>query len=158
MRGPTWHETVATRGWSYRKRQPSAGVFCTLVGHATLTVMNRKPLFFALILAALLLALHLHALDGFLYWYYRWLDIPMHILGGAALGAFLLAFFNVRHALAYFFLMFVLVIGWEVFEFIGRISTGQADYWSDTLFDVGNGILGSLLPYLVARFSLWRSN
>ena len=120
--------------------------------------MNRRPLFAALLLTALLLALHLYALETYLYWYERWFDIPMHILGGVAVGAFLLAFIGSHRTLLYILGMVVVVVGWEVFEYIGSISTGQPDYWFDTTYDIFNGLFGSVLTLLIARVSPWRSN
>jgi hypothetical protein len=120
--------------------------------------MNRRPLYVALILSALLLALHLYALDTYFYWYYRWFDIPMHILGGVAVGAFVLAFLSSKRMVLYFPAMIAVVVGWEVFEYIGRISTGQPDYWFDTGFDIVNGLVGAAITLTVAKLSPWRSN
>jgi hypothetical protein len=120
--------------------------------------MNQKPLYFALILTTLLLALHLYALHTFFYWYHRWFDIPMHVLGGMAIGAFLLAFFNVRRTALYFSCMLVVVIGWELFEYFGHISTGQPGYWTDTVKDMADGMIGAAITYFLTRRPLWRSN
>jgi hypothetical protein len=118
--------------------------------------MNSKPLYFALLLAALLLSLHLYALHTDFYWYHRWFDIPMHILGGVALGAFLLAFFNVRRTVLYFSCMLAVVIGWEVFENLAHISTGQPDYWIDTFADMANGLIGASITFVLTKRPLWR--
>jgi hypothetical protein len=118
--------------------------------------MNRKPLYFALVLTALLLALHLYALNTYFYWYHRWFDIPMHILGGIALGAFILAFFHVRRSTLYFACMVAVVVGWEVFEYIANISPGQPQYWLDTIKDMADGLIGAAITYLVTRNPLWR--
>jgi hypothetical protein len=118
--------------------------------------MNSKPLYFALALAALLLCLHLYALKTDFYWYHRWFDIPMHVLGGVAVGAFLLAFFNVRRTVLYYFCMLAIVVGWEIFEYVAQISTGQPDYWIDTFTDMLNGLIGASVTYVAARNPLWR--
>lgn len=118
--------------------------------------MNRKPLFFAFLLTGLLLTLHLYALATFQYWHHRWIDIPMHILGGVGIGAFLLAFFNVRRVALYFACMFVIVLGWEVFEYLGKVSTGQPDYWFDSTTDMVNGLIGATITFLFAKKSVWR--
>jgi hypothetical protein len=118
--------------------------------------MNRKPLFLALISTALLLILHLYALQTYFYWYHRWFDIPMHLLGGAAVGAFVLAFFNVRRMKLYFFCMLAVVVGWEVFENLAQISTGQPNYWTDTIGDMANGLIGAVFSYVVAKRGPWR--
>lgn len=120
--------------------------------------MNTKPLYFALVLSALLLATHLYALSHYLYWHYRWFDIPMHILGGIAIGSFLLAFFSFRRFILYFSLMLAIVVLWEVFENVTHISTGQPDYWLDTFKDMIDGLLGSAFTYFIVKDSSWRSN
>ncbi len=116
--------------------------------------MNRT-LLIALLLASVLLAAHLQALQEFAYWYYPWLDIPMHVLGGAAIGTFLLAFFSHSRTWLYFGCMFLVVLGWEVFEYFARVSTGQPDYWIDTVLDIANGLAGAALALIVSRRSLW---
>jgi hypothetical protein len=118
--------------------------------------MNSKPLYFALLLATLLLALHLSALHTDFYWYHRWFDIPMHILGGVALGAFLLAFFNVRRMVLYYSCMLAIVIGWELFEYFTQISTGQPNYWIDTVADMVNGLIGASITLVLTKKPLWR--
>ncbi len=118
--------------------------------------MHRKLLYIALVLAVLLLTLHLYALENYLYWYYRWLDIPMHILGGVAIGALLINYLGARRALLYFTLMFGVVVIWEVFENVESISTGQPDYWFDTAYDMINGLIGAVLTFFAARKGIWR--
>lgn len=120
--------------------------------------MNRTSLFAALLLTALLLALHLYALDTYLYWYQRWFDIPMHILGGVAVGAFVLAFFSSSRTVLYLLCMVGVVVGWEVFEYFGSISTGQPDYWYDTTYDIFNGLFGSLISLFAVKKLEWHSN
>lgn len=93
---------------------------------------------------------HLAALHFFWYWYLWWFDIPMHILGGMALGALGIAVFGKRAAL-FMLWMIVVVLGWEAFEFAARISTGQFDYWIDTISDIANGLIGGSIMYLLAK-------
>jgi hypothetical protein len=52
--------------------------------------------------------------------------------------------------------MFAVVLGWEVFEYFGHISTGQPGYWIDTTKDMINGLLGSAVTLLIARKTSWR--
>lgn len=117
---------------------------------------NRTWLLIALGLSIALLSVHLHALDQFLYWHHRWLDIPMHMLGGAAAGAFLMAFGTGRRTFTYFLCMMAIFVGWEVFEYAARISTGQPDYWLDTSKDIVDGLIGSAATFLIARKTTWR--
>lgn len=118
--------------------------------------MNRTWLYAALVMTAALLAAHLWALSTFFYWYHRWFDIPMHIFGGAAIGAFLLALSITRRTPVYFLCMVGVVVGWEIFEYANHISTGQPDYWIDTVKDMVDGVLGSGITWAIARNTSWR--
>lgn len=120
--------------------------------------MPRKPLVFALVLTALLLAVHLYFLHTYFYWHHRWADIPMHILGGMAIGAFILAFFNVRHVYWYFLCMLTAAVIWEIFEYVNHISTAQPDYWFDTIKDIIDGLIGAGITLIITKTWLWRSN
>jgi hypothetical protein len=118
----------------------------------------QKPTFLLFALSITTLAvLHGTALLFSLYWVYLWLDIPMHILGGAtvALGyqsRFLLRRFE--HKLSFGFLptlCAVLAVGvlWEVYEFsVGPILDGYA---LDTTIDLCMDVLGALIGYGTAR-------
>jgi hypothetical protein len=117
--------------------------------------MNRKPLYTALVLTALLLALHLYALATYFYWYHRWFDIPMHILAGMAIGWLLLAFFDARKATLYFFGMLAVGVGWEIFENVNHISTGQPGYWFDTIKDIVDDLIGAGITFYIAKKTSW---
>ena len=80
----------------------------------------------------------------------------MHILGGAALGAFIMAFGTARRTSTYFLCMVAVVLGWEIFEYFGHISTGQADYWIDSTKDIIDGLLGAAITLFVSRKNSWR--
>lgn len=122
---------------------------------------NRTWLTVALALSAILLSIHLYALRGFWYWHHRWLDIPMHMLGGAAVGSFLMAFGTARRTRTYFFWIFAIAIGWEIFEYIFGISTQLGTvtmraYWMDTIKDILDDFIGSCVPFVLARKTSWR--
>lgn len=122
---------------------------------------NHTWLTFALVLSAVLLVIHLYALKYYLYWHHRWLDIPMHMLGGAALGSFLMAFGTTRRTSTYFLCMLAIFVGWEVFEYIFGISTQLGGletraYRIDTVKDILDGLIGSCLPFVLARKTSWR--
>ncbi|MEO6536755.1 MAG: hypothetical protein ABIT47_03590 [Candidatus Paceibacterota bacterium] len=117
--------------------------------------MNQKPLYFALVLTALLLTMHLYALSTYFYWHHRWFDIPMHILGGVAIGSFLLAFFNTQRTFFYFACMLIVTVVWEIFEYYAGISRGQPDYWFDTIKDIVDGMIGASITFLIAKKSAW---
>jgi len=117
--------------------------------------MNRTWLAIALALSALLLAVHLYALANFWYWHYRWFDIPMHILGGIAIGSLLLSFGTNRRTSIYFLCMLAIVVCWEIFEYVFGISTHQPHYWVDTFKDMADGLLGSCAALYFARKTAW---
>lgn len=113
-------------------------------------------LFGALVFTALLAAVHVLALEHFLYWHYLWFDIPMHALGGVVIGALVAPLVFGRRTVWFFALCALLFIAWEVFEYVGGISKGP-DLIPDTILDFIMDTLGALLPYVLARKILWHS-
>lgn len=114
------------------------------------------------VLFAALLGFDLIAIKYYLYWHYRWIDIPVHFLGGFFLGAlfFYIVFSNPRTkkmlGLArtnknIFWvsvgLVFLAAVGWEAVEWIvGRTSWSPA-YVPDTTLDLIAGTGGGYLFY-----------
>ncbi len=119
--------------------------------------MNMRWLIATLLLAALLAALHLYALEHFIYWHYRWFDTPMHILGGAMVGASFVAVFPSKNVRLFVVGVLFVAIGWEVFEYVFRISTGQSHYYFDTFHDIANDCIGAFITYLIAKKTIWHS-
>jgi len=115
--------------------------------------MNMNWLLAALGLCVILLGIHLEALVHYWYWVYPNFDIPMHILGGIALGAFLIAL-GVRRWWVYAAYMVAIVVGWEIFEYMFGLSTHQPHYWRDTVDDMFNGLVGSAITYSIKKY-LW---
>jgi len=111
----------------------------------------------ALALSLLLLGIHLYALDHYLYWYYRWLDTPVHILGGAMMGAAVVGVLRRFRPYSYVLAIAVGALGWELFEYYFGISTGQPNYVWDTAHDILNDTLGATALYILARYTVWRS-
>lgn len=120
---------------------------------------------FTLAAASVLAAVHVLSLEFFLYWRYLWLDIPMHILGGAVVA---LAFFvpydfgaplPKRWLSPLPVLLFVLLVAlfWEAYEILIGIPFGP-DHTVDTISDLGAGLLGGALGFLVARRLYFLSN
>ncbi len=110
----------------------------------------------ALFSCAILALVHNVASAEYLYWTYRWLDVPMHILGGFALASLLVAFLFRYRPLYFLAGMIFIAIGWEVFEaFIG--IPRPADYIFDTATDVLNDAIGGSIAYILARYTIWRS-
>lgn len=110
----------------------------------------------ALLLSAILLFLHLWASAEFLYWRYVWFDSPMHLLGGLTLGVFAAAFLNAPKPGQFFGIIIVLIVGWEVFEYLLGFPR-ESNYAFDTALDLFLGMLGATFAYFAAQRSLWHS-
>jgi|CXWL01.1.fsa_nt_gi hypothetical protein len=118
--------------------------------------MNMRWLIGALILVSTLAVVHAYATTHFSYWYYPWLDIPVHILGGASIAVLIIAISGVYKSSVFWGTLLLVALGWELFEYIFAISTGQPNYWFDTLHDILNDLIGAGIVYVVARVSVWR--
>jgi hypothetical protein len=99
---------------------------------------------------------HYVALTDYLYWTYRWLDSPMHVLGGFALGSLLIAFLFRFRPWKYIVGMLLVAVGWEFFEALIGMQQ-PADYVLDTATDVLCDGVGASVAYLLARITIWRS-
>lgn len=110
-----------------------------------------------LIASAVLAALHMLALEFYLYWQYPWFDVPMHFLGGTivALSVYAILDFGLplpRWATTLVaVLVFVFIIGvvWEVWEVLAEISTRESNYSFDTALDLVMDVLGGMIGYFV---------
>jgi len=112
--------------------------------------------FLALGTTLLLAVAHTIASAEYLYWQYRWLDTPMHLLGGFALGSLLIAVLFKFRPGYYLAGMAVVAISWEVFEFALGLPQ-PADYMWDTAHDILNDTIGASVAYILARFTIWHS-
>ncbi len=150
MRTPTWHLKVAV-GDGSTKTPRAAGFSRDTVAH-----MRISWLLIALIFSTALLGLQVWALNDYLYWRYVWFDVPMHFLGGLALGSFLVGFFPSRKSLIFLALTTCVFVGWEILEYMLGIAH-KSNYAFDTALDLLMGTLGALAAYSAARFTIWRS-
>lgn len=91
-----------------------------------------------------------------LYYELRWLDIPMHIMGGfgvASLAAAVYAYFNKKVSFWKLFIIYSIVaVIWEVSEYMRDVVTYR-DWsgWLDTAKDYIDGIIGMSLAFLFIR-------
>ncbi len=119
--------------------------------------MPSRWLIAALLTTGLLAGLHFFALTEFLYWKYRWFDIPMHILGGAAIGVFAVSLIRSYRPFVYVAFVIVAAIAWEIFEVAAHVAdVTEANYPLDTVHDILNDALGAICVYVIARFTLWK--
>lgn len=97
----------------------------------------------------------------YLYWHWRWFDIPMHILSGFFIATALYIILSYRvpprpYTLKLFLLIYVvtLCIGlwWEYFEYSQHlIYAARHAYRVDTLKDIIDDSVGVLLSFLYLR-------
>ena len=102
-----------------------------------------------------------------LFWAVTWFDIPMHFLGGVWVTFLFIWFFShfdfftskKEHPLFLaswvFFVVTVIGISWEVFEYLTGITfvLGK-NYWSDTILDLVMDLIGAgvAFSYASSRF------
>lgn len=124
-------------------------------------MINKKLLFISIFTILFIAVFHCLALIYSLYWTYRWLDIPVHIVAGFGASLFTLWIsLKIRHIdniLGYknkaLFVMLasvlVIAIFWEIFELISKsTSLREAGFWMDTTSDIINSLFGGLLAFL----------
>jgi len=125
--------------------------------------MFRGRLFFVAF-SVLLLVGTLHALAIYLEWYWtlRWIDMPVHFLGGMwlALTALWFFFYSPRPLLsaalrwrvpAVLIAVVAVSISWEVFE-VSIGAAGEPGYALNTARDVTSDILGGMVALAVAHW------
>lgn len=125
------------------------------------SMTSRVLLILSALSASLVLVLHTIAMERTLYFTYRWFDIPMHFLGGLALGwfstYFLARFFPERSRAFSLFLgatlcsVLLLALVWEGFELIYGIAVSAENYLTDTMGDILIGLAGGTLAAITAR-------
>lgn len=122
--------------------------------------MPRKTfILFFLLLSAGIGILQIVAVRFSLYYALPWLDVLMHVLGGAWIAsiAFVLASLLIKeegflrgYLLLSFLSALFIAISWERLELYFDLNQIPGSlYWPDTLADVGLGIVGSLFAALL---------
>lgn len=119
------------------------------------------------IISSLLVILSFHFLAGFLRWYdiIWWLDIPMHLIGGAWVALFFIHFFyktwRVIESKINFLALLLLVLGfvalvgvlWEFYEYLSDVYLLKVHPLNfapnpatlpDTMTDLLNDLIGGL--------------
>lgn len=118
--------------------------------------MRLRWLLAALLLCATLLALEWWAVEHSIFWLYVWFDLPMHFLGGLALGTLAVGFLQKYRPVVFFSALFAAFVAWEVFEYVFGLPK-EANYIFDTSIDLVMDTLGALLAYGVARMTIWKA-
>lgn len=114
---------------------------------------NRQRFYLALSIAFIVISFHKIASDLYLYWTYKGIDIPMHIMGGFMSGLFTLVLFRAngwRESGVKILLGVILVgITWEFLELYYRVAELDMHYWIDTGKDLLDDIIGGLISIYV---------
>lgn len=113
---------------------------------------------FTLAAASVLAVVHVLSLQFFLYWRYLWLDIPMHVLGGAVVvfAFFVLYDFDTPlpkrwlKPLPVLLIVLLAALAWEAYEILIGIPFGP-DHTSDTVSDLAAALLGGIAGLIVAK-------
>lgn len=89
----------------------------------------------------------------YLYWVYTWIDIPMHIIGGALIVLTLNAlkeesldfslFKNKNNILIFLFLA---TVSWEIYQVFSGKEVDEY-YLISTLFDISFGMIGGVTAF-----------
>lgn len=143
--------TVAATEWPQHTTRLTAGS----VLHATLLPMRLVWLLGALVLCAALAALNIIAQEYYLFWRYEWFDVPMHYLGGLAIGVFLIGFLIRFRPLLFSLSFLAIAVGWEIFEFVFGLPK-ETNYVFDTALDLLMDTMGAVTAYGIARVTTWR--
>lgn len=101
---------------------------------------------------------HFLLLEFYLYWRYEWLDIPMHVFGGAVVAIGIFAACDIglsflrrwRKFLPAMALVLLVAVGWEVFQYMVGISAIKDDFVWDTVTDLIWGLLGGVGGFYLA--------
>lgn len=113
----------------------------------------RQRFYLALSVAAVIIALHQIAINLYLYWIYRGVDIPMHIMGGFMAGLFVFIFlrvFKFKENRRNLLLGVLLVgVGWEILELVYRVDIVGFWYWLDTAKDLIDDVIGGLISIYI---------
>jgi len=114
---------------------------------------NRQRFYFALAFAAFVILLHKIAHELYLYWTYRWVDIPMHILGGIMAGLFTFVFLRITRlpeSIKNLLIGVMIVgVGWEVLELLYKVDALSTRYWIDTIKDLIDDTIGGLISIYI---------
>ena len=124
-------------------------------------MLNKKLLIISLLTILLIAIFHFFSLRYSWYWTYRWLDIPVHIIGGFWVSLTVLwislkikhidNIFGYKKKALLVMLGSVLILGifWEIFELIFKItSMSNAGYFQDSLSDILSGFFGGIIAFL----------
>lgn len=91
-----------------------------------------------------------------LYYELKWLDIPMHIMGGfgvASLAVAVAEYYKRPVTLWKLVLAYVVVaVAWEAYEYVHDVITNSEwNGWVDTIKDFIDGAIGTGIAYILVK-------
>lgn len=114
---------------------------------------SRQRFYLTLGFAAFVILLHKIAHELYLYWTYKWVDIPMHVLGGIMAGLFTFIFLRatkLSESTKNLILGVLLVgVGWELLELFYKVDELSTRYWIDTTKDLINDTIGGIISIYI---------
>lgn len=131
-------------------------------GTVSLTLRKlRFILYIGLIFTVFFISFHAFANEVNWYWIFKWLDIPMHMIGGAVVGYFavfaLLAFkfykngsselrvYTADIASLGILCALIIGIGWEILEHLYGLGGFLPEFRLDTYSDIINDMIGGVI-------------
>lgn len=145
LRAPTWSPMPRLAVPAAAKTLRRAEFLCTTM---------RQLFLIQAFLIALVGAVHIAALQLHLYWFFPWLDVPVHFFGGMWVVLTAVWLFTAAHTKAPFgivvCILIMISIGWELFELWGGIPR-EANFAFDTSLDLLMDALGGFLGYAIAK-------
>jgi hypothetical protein len=119
----------------------------------------KEPFFTASFFLVVLLILNTIATKLSLFSPYKWIDIPLHVLGGFCVGLFAIGLFKfffkeetyLKSKQFLYIVIMVLFVGvaWEVVEAYFKVSIlFGGNFWFDTVKDLLMDTLGGILSYI----------
>jgi hypothetical protein len=88
----------------------------------------------------------------YLYYELKWLDIPMHVLGGFGVASLAHAILSYLKKPVSFWSIVVsytaIAVAWELYEYSRDVMTGNTwNGWLDTIADYVNGGIGAFIAH-----------
>lgn len=124
-------------------------------------MLQKKLLTISFLTILSILIFHYFALRYSWYWTIRWLDTPVHIVGGfwvsvTALWVSLksgyikdIRGYKSKTLLAMLISVLIVAVFWEIFELVFKItSLNSVGYWQDTLGDIFNTFIGGVVVFI----------
>ncbi len=113
----------------------------------------RARFYFALTISIIVIGIHMIAHTFYLYWIYKQIDIPVHMLGGLMSALYVLVglrYLNWKESFKNVFIgVLVIGIAWEILEIAYKVAEINTAYWLNSFKDLISDSVGGYLGYLV---------